>query len=265
LATLLLGAVLLLVAACLAAMGWVWLRQERLLFHPEPLPADHDFQLGGDVHEVSVAVPGAMLSALHLRLPSPKGLVFFLHGNAGNLASWFVNAEFYREANFDLFMIDYRGYGKSTGRIDSEARLRADVRAAWDQIAPRYRGLSRVIYGRSLGSGLAVRLATEVAPELTILVSPYCSMQALAKQHFPFIPAFLLRYPLRTCADAARLHGPLLLVHGERDTLVPPHHSADILAVAPQATWLRIAEAGHGDLQDFELYRRTMRDALVAL
>jgi alpha-beta hydrolase superfamily lysophospholipase len=263
--SLLLGSVLLLIAVYGAVLLWVYLRQESLLFHPEPLGADHVFALGADVHEERIEVPGATLSALHLRLPAPKGVVFFLHGNAGNLASWFVNADFYRRANYDLFMIDYRGYGKSSGQIASEAELRADVRAAWDQVAPRYQGLRRVIYGRSLGSGLAAGLAAQVAPELTILVSPYSSMQAMAKEHFPFVPAGLLRYPLRTADDAARLRRPLLLVHGERDTLVAPHHSTEIMAVAPQAKLLSIPGAGHGDLQDFEPYRRALREALTAL
>ena len=93
--------------------------------------------------------------ALHLRLPAPKGVVFFLHGNGGSLESWFINPEFYRRANYDLFMIDYRGYGKSTGQIESEAQLRADVRAAWATVAPQYAGRKVVFYGRSLGTGLA--------------------------------------------------------------------------------------------------------------
>ena len=262
---LLLGGVLLGSGTYAAGLGYVYARQERLLFHPDALPADHAFKRDADVHEVSVAVPGATLSALHLQLPAPKGVVFFLHGNGGNLESWFVNVDLYRRANVDLFMIDYRGYGKSSGTIESEAQLRGDVRAAWDSIAARYRGLPRVVYGRSLGSGLAAGLAAQVAPELTILVSPYCSMETLAKEHFPLVPAALLRYPLRTCDDAARIHGPMLLVHGDRDTLVPPHHSADILAVAPQAHLLRIAEAGHGDVQQFEVYRQALRDALAAL
>ena len=110
---LLLGGVLLGSGTYAAGLGYVYARQERLLFHPDALPADHAFKRDADVHEVSVAVPGATLSALHLQLPAPKGVVFFLHGNGGNLESWFVNVDFYRRANVDLFMIDYRGYGKS--------------------------------------------------------------------------------------------------------------------------------------------------------
>ena len=95
---------------------------------------------------MTIDVTGARLSALHLRLPDPQGVVFFLHGNNGNLATWFVNADFYRAANYDLFMLDYRGYGKSSGRIESEEQLRADVLAAWRSVAGRYLGKRRVIY-----------------------------------------------------------------------------------------------------------------------
>ena len=259
------GAVVVLFVLAAALFGWVYARQERLLFHPEPLAADHVFALGEGVHETTVQVPGATLSALHLQLPAPKGVVFFLHGNGGNLQTWFINAEFYRRANFDLFMIDYRGYGKSSGQIDSEAQLRADVRAAWDSVAPRYQGLKRVVYGRSLGTALAARLAADVAPDLTVLVSPYCSMQALAGEHYPLLPAALLRYPLRTCDDAARVAGPMLLVHGDRDDVVAPHHSVELQAVAPQARLLRITQAGHSDVQEFEVYLNAYRDALAAL
>ena len=259
-------AVAVLAVGLVAALfAWVYVRQEQLLFHPEPLAADHRFPPVDGVHESTVQVPGATLSALHLRLPAPKGVVFYLHGNAGNLQSWFVNADFYRRANYDLFMIDYRGYGKSSGRIESEAQLRADVRAAWDSVAPRYQGLRRVVFGRSLGTALAAGLAADIAADLTVLVSPYCSMQALAAEHYPLLPAALLRYPLRTCDDAARLQGELLLVHGDLDVVVPAQHSVALKAVAPRATLLRIPQAGHGDVQEFAPYLDALRDALAAL
>jgi hypothetical protein len=99
------------------ALAWLWIGQEKLLFVPDVLPADQPLAKAPDIHEVSVEVAGARLHALHLRLPDPKGVVFFLHGNAGSLANWFVNPDYYRRVNFDLFMLDYRGFGKSTGRI----------------------------------------------------------------------------------------------------------------------------------------------------
>lgn len=124
----------------LGASAWFWFQQEHLLFNPVLLPAQTALSRDPDVKEVWVNVPGARLSGLHLQQAHAKGLVFFLHGNAGNLQTWFTNPAFYRQAGFDLFMIDYRGFGKSTGRIESEAQLRADVQAAWNQVAPQYRG-----------------------------------------------------------------------------------------------------------------------------
>ncbi|WP_198937870.1 alpha/beta hydrolase [Pelomonas sp. KK5] len=252
-----------LVAGVLMAVAWLYFHQERSLFEAEPLPPDHRFSmLAADVEEVSVPVPGATLSALHLKQAQPRGLVFYLHGNAGNLERWFVNADFYRQAGWDLFMIDYRGYGKSSGRIRSEAELRADVRAAWDFIAPRYGDAPRVIYGRSLGTGLATGLAAEVQPALTILVSPYLSMQAVTDLHFPYVPRRVLRYPLRSDRDLPRIEGPVLLLHGTLDTLIPPSHSESLLPLARRGELALIEGAAHNDLQEHEPYLSMLRAAL---
>ncbi|CAD5374900.1 Hydrolase_4 domain-containing protein [Rubrivivax sp. A210] len=259
------GGGLLLLAGTLYALALavLWWGQERLLFQPEVLAATHRFDFGADVHEDGLDVPGARLHALHLRLPHPAGVVFYLHGNAGSLQSWFTNADFYRRANFDLYMIDYRGYGKSSGRIESQAQLLDDVRAAWAWVAPRYAGLKRVIYGRSLGSGLAAMLAAEVQPELTVLASPYASMARLAAEHYAWVPQALLRYPLRTDEAVPHIRGPLLLVHGQRDDLIAPAHSEHLATLAPQARLLRLPEAGHNDLQLHAAYLETLAVALA--
>ena len=257
---LLAAASLLLYAALLALLWW---KQEALLFAPQVLAADHRFDRGADVHDVWLDVPGARLHALHLRQPQPRGVVFFLHGNGGSLDDWFVNLDFYRRTKFDLFMVDYRGYGKSSGRIESEAQLHADVRAAWDSVAPRYAGLQRVVLGRSLGSGLAAALAAEVQPEHTVLVSPYFSMQALAAEHYAWVPGAVLRYPLRTDLALPRIHGDVLLVHGERDTLIDPSHSLRLQALLPRSRRLVVAGAAHNDLQRFPAYSEALATALL--
>jgi len=243
----------------------LWWGQERLLFAPEPLPADYRLDLGPDVQERTVDVPGARLSALHLKRPAPRGVVFLLHGNAGNLLNWFVDLDFYRQANFDLFMIDYRGYGKSTGRIQSEAQLHADVRAVWDVVAPAYAGSKRVLLGRSLGSALAARLAVAVQPDLTVLVSPYSSMGALAAEHYPWVPAAALRYPLATDADVAQLRTPVLLLHGDQDTLIAASHSETLHRVNGAARLHLVKGAGHNDLEAFDDYHAVLTAALAAL
>lgn len=256
----LIGAALALALLYAAVLALIWWQQERLIFAPTPLPATHRFDVGADVHEAWIDVPGARLHALHLKLPQPKGVVFFLHGNADNLDSWFANADFYRRLNLDLFMLDYRGYGKSSGRIQSQPQLEADVRAAWASMAALYAGQRRVIMGRSLGSALAAGLAAHVQPELTVLISPYESMAALAAEHYRWVPQALLRYPLRTDEALALVKSPVLLVHGEQDMLIDPRHSARLQPLAPNAERVLIRGAGHNDLQAFSAYF----DALAA-
>jgi pimeloyl-ACP methyl ester carboxylesterase len=226
------------------------------------LPADHRFAVGLDIKEVWLDVPGARLHALHLQQPNPRGLVFFLHGNGGSLQDWFVNLDFYRRAKFDLYMLDYRGYGKSSGRIESEAQLHADVMAAWNSVAPRYAGLRRVVFGRSLGTGLAVHLGGQVQPELTLLVSPYVSMEALAAEHYPWVPRRVLRYPLRTDLSLPLLKGAVMLVHGSDDTLIDPSHSQRLMAVKPSSSITIIQGAGHNDLQRWPAYGQALAAAL---
>lgn len=248
-----------------AAIAALWFGQERLLFHPLPLAPDAVLSTETDVHERFVDVPGARLSVLEMRRPDPQGVVFFLHGNAGNLQEWFVNADFYRRANFDLVMLDYRGFGKSSGRIESEAQLHADVAAVWDSVAPRYAGRRVVVYGRSLGSGLAAALAAKLQPDLTVLVSPFASIVALAAEHYPWVPAALLRYPLRSDEALAQLRRPVLLFHGDRDTLIPIAHSEALRARVPAAKLVRIDGAGHNDVQRFDTYREAFASALREL
>lgn len=250
------------VIAWAAATAVLWFKQEALLFHPEPLPAGTRLAVEPDVHERFVEVPGAKLSVLELRLPEPKGVVLYLHGNAGNLQSWFVNTEFYRQAGYDLVMPDYRGYGKSTGRIESEAQLHADMAAVWQAVAPRYAGKRVVIVGRSLGTGLAAQLAAEVQPALTVLVSPYASIVGLAREHYAWLPPQAVRYPLRTDLAMPRIRGPVLLLHGDGDEVIPFSESTKLQAAVPQAQLVRVGGARHNDIHVFPAYQQAVLDAL---
>lgn len=264
------GLVMIPVLLWTAAVGTLWWKQESLLFAPQPLPPDMPMTLT-DIKEEWVDVPGARLHALHLRQPivdgrpSTHGVVFFLHGNGGNLASWFTNPAFWRNSGFDLFMLDYRGYGKSTGQIASEAQLHDDMLRAWQQVAPEYQGLKHVIYGRSLGTGLATKLAAEVQPDLLVLVSPYYSMKDVATEQYPWVPSFILRYPLPTHTWLPQVQGQVFIVHGEKDTLIPFAHAKRLQALKPGTELLALPETGHNDVQRFDAYTEALRDHLLAL
>lgn len=262
----------------MAVLGWLYVSQERLLFQSVVIPASQPLAAlktqGDGVNEFTVTVPGATLSGLQLKLPNPKGVVFFLHGNSGNLDTWFVNTEIYRQNNMDLVMIDYRGFGKSTGQIESEAQLRSDVRAAWDFIAPQYVGKKLVVYGRSLGSGLAAGLSAELTDDaakdgaivdMTVLVSPYSSMRTLTGQIYPYVPQVVLRYPLRTDQLVPKIKSPLLLIHGEQDTFIPPSHSLALKAIVKRARLLLIPGAAHSDIHKFDQYLKEFGGVLAGL
>jgi len=253
-----------------AAVGWLWFRQERLLFEPTPLAPDEPLVADLDVHEAWIEVPGARLSAAQLRRPDPRGVVFFLHGNSGNLRDCLVDLDAFRQLNFDVVMFDYRGYGKSGGRIESEEQLRSDVAAVWAHYAPQYQGRRVVIAGQSLGTALAAGLSAQLcgaglAPALTLLVSPYSSMRALADELYPWVPRQVLRYPLHTAEHAARLKGPLMLIHGDRDELIGIHHSHALRTAAPTAQLMCVEGAGHGDVHKFPGFRKALHGALGCL
>jgi fermentation-respiration switch protein FrsA (DUF1100 family) len=139
------------------------------------------------------------------------------------------------------------------------------VRAALLLIAARYQGRRKIIYGRSLGTALAAGLAADIEPDLTILVSPYWSMIELARLHYAHLPVWLLRYPLRTYEDLARIRGPVLLIHGDRDPLIPIDQSVRLVVVARSAHLERIEGAAHNDIQDFDPYRQLMAAELARL
>ncbi|TFZ02362.1 alpha/beta fold hydrolase [Ramlibacter henchirensis] len=253
-----------------AAIAWLWFRQEQLLFEPAPLPSDQPLFTDPDVREFMVDVPGARLSVAQLKLPDPRGVVFYLHGNSGNLRKWFVGLDAFRELNFDVVMMDYRGYGKSTGRIESEAQLRSDVRAVWNEVATQYEGRRIVVSGQSLGTALAAGLSAELCeagwpPDLTLLISAYSSMRALADEHYPWVPSRVLRYPLATADMLAKIKGPVMLVHGDRDELIGHHHSEALRKVLPQCQLLLVEGAGHGDVHEHPSFRQGIASALIGL
>jgi uncharacterized protein len=246
------------------ALGALYFNQERLIFPATTLPADYQFRFDQRFEEIKVAVPGGALDALLFRQPDPRGLVFYLHGNGGDLTTWTTGLDFYRRINYDLFIFDYRGYGKSTGHIDGEAQLHADVRAAWDAIAPRYRNLPIVIFGRSLGTALAAQLATQVDPALLVLVTPFASLAAAGKRQYPFAPEFLVKYPLRTDEVIGTVRSPVLLVAGTQDQLTPLADSEQLKSLARSPVELFVVDgAGHNNIHQFPAYIDGLAERLV--
>jgi pimeloyl-ACP methyl ester carboxylesterase len=162
---------------------------------------------------------------------------------------------------------DYRGYGKSTGKIRNEAMLHRDAAVAYNYLRERYFENQIIIYGRSIGSGIAVCLAKETRPRILILESPIFNMRDLARHHYPLMPAILvaliLKYPMRTDLWIADVPCPVYLFHGTEDDVVPYNSSERLLKlIRTESRLIRIPGGGHNNLGDFTLYHEELESIL---
>jgi fermentation-respiration switch protein FrsA (DUF1100 family) len=178
-------------------------------------------------------------------------VVLFFHGNAANLSALVALAGFFHARGVSFFAVDYRGYGTSAGK-PSEAGFTLDARAAWDWL--RAQGVPRgriVIYGHSLGAALAARLAAEELVAGVVLEGSFPSLYAIARYHCPWLilPAFLFRDRFETAHWVSRSRCPVLIVHGEHDSISPVAFGRDVFASAPEPKrFFLIPEAGHNDM-----------------
>lgn len=243
-------------------MGLVYLFQEKLIFLPVKLSSDFKFNYSADERLIEVA-PGVRLNALHFRLPDARGLVLYFHGNAGNLAEWGSVSENFLPLGYDVFVFDYRGYGKSDGVINSEAMLHADAQAIFNTVAKEYSPEKIILYGRSLGSGMAVRLAAKTSVKALVLESPFFSMAEIGRFHYPFLPvSLLLRYPLRNDLYLPAVRCPIFIMHGTADEVIPWQSGQKLARLAPAAKLLLLENGHHNNSSDFVEYHKLVKEAL---
>jgi pimeloyl-ACP methyl ester carboxylesterase len=242
----------------------VYFKQERLLFFPTKLPPDYRFQFPGDVEERwTTAADGTKLHGLLFKTPKSNGLIFYLHGNGGALNSWGDAAATYTALHYDVFLLDYRGYGKSGGTITSQAQLLSDVQTAYQQLISEYPESRTVILGYSVGTGLATWLAARQHPKLLILQAPYFSMRDLSARKYPFLPGFLLRYALLTNEFIQQVQAPIVLFHGNQDEVIDYHSSLRLKALLkPSDRVIILPGAGHNGMTDNPIYRRELANFL---
>ena len=180
----------------------------------------------------------------------PIGHVLFCHGNGGNISDRVLHAALLHRAGLDVLLFDYRGYGRSTGRASEEGTYR-DARAARAALLGRREvDAGRVLYvGESLGGAVAIALAHEAPPAGVVLVSTFTSVRDMARRHYPFVPAAAVpdAYPsLRLIRD---LRAPLLVLHGDRDDLVPLMFGQELYDAAPEPKRMHVLTGvGHNDL-----------------
>jgi fermentation-respiration switch protein FrsA (DUF1100 family) len=178
------------------------------------------------------------------------GHLLLCHGNAGNVGDRVLHAALLTATGFDVLLFDYRGYGRSSGR-PSEAGTYRDARAALTCLLEQP-GVDpgRVFYlGESLGGAVALDLALECRPAGLVLLSAFTGVRELGRLHYPFVPAFLIPDAYPTVRRIHELHAPLLVLHGDRDDIVPLSQGRGLFDAAPGPKRMHVFPGlGHNDL-----------------
>jgi len=221
----------------------------RFIYYPEPhwmvRPSDLDLE----AEDVWLSPePGVQLHAWFFPRAEPLATLLFCHGNAGNVSHRLENVAYLLQSGFQVFLFDYRGYGHSSGQ-PSEQGLYRDAAAAWAHLVERADTAvaPRIIFGRSLGGAVAVDLATHAKAGALIIESTFTSIRTLTRLVFPLpLPALPVKYD--SLSKIGQLEMPLLVIHGERDELIPFAEGQALFKAAPEPkTWYPIPGAGHND------------------
>lgn len=241
----------------------VYILQERLLFKPEKLPPDFEFKYPDqEIDEYNVEVEeGVNINAIHFKIEDPEGVVLYLKGNTGSIKGWGKFAVDFTRLGFDVVMVDYRGFGKSTGRR-TEKGIKDDLQLVYDQIKKQVEEKYIIVYGRSLGSGFAAKLASTNNPRMLILDAPYYSLKHIAKRYLPFMPmALIMRFPIKTHSWLKYVKCPIKIIQGTNDKLIPYATSVKLAKINPDRTRLfSIIGGGHNNLHTFPEYHRMLEE-----
>jgi hypothetical protein len=238
--------------------------QDRFIFQPEKLGQDFLFKYDVPFKELFFDVgPGVRINGLHFYREHPKGLILYFHGNTRSIKGWAKYARDFYRYDYDVVLVDYRGFGKSTGKR-SEHDIMSDMQFVYDQLLTQYPQHYILVYGRSIGSGFAAKIASDNQPRYLILEAPYYSFTKVVERFLPFLPIRLvLRYELRTDKWIRRVNCHTYIIHGTKDRLIPLRHSENLQKINPhKITLIRIEGGGHNNLPSFPEYHNFIRDIL---
>jgi pimeloyl-ACP methyl ester carboxylesterase len=242
----------------------VYFLQEKLIFKPEKLKQDFQFKYDIPFKEYFFDVElGVRINGLHFYREKPAGLILYFHGNSRSIKGWAkYSRDFYRY-NYDVVLVDYRGFGKSTGKR-SEKEMLDDMQFVYSTLLKTYPEHHIIAYGRSIGSGFAAKIASDNKPRYLILDAPYYSFTKVAERFLPILPMrFVLRYKLRTDKWIKRVNCHTYIIHGTRDWLIPIRHSEKLQKLNPhKITLIRIHGGRHNNLPRFDEYHNFIRDIL---
>ena len=249
----------------LLIIGYLYFQQEKLLFQYVSLPENYIFSLEKNCSELFFErEKGVCIHALHFTTTNPKGVVIYFHGRGGNLANhWGRVAKDFTARNYDVFIMDYRSFGKSKGTL-SENAIYSDASYCYHYLCSLYSEKQIIIYGRSLGTGIATYVASKHHPKNLILESPYFNMLDLTARHFHYFPNFLisliLKYHFRTDQWIVCVDSPIHIFHGTQDELIPFDSSTRLVKLMEEKdiSLIPIKDGKHNHLRSHQTYQKIL-------
>ncbi|MEM8765747.1 MAG: alpha/beta fold hydrolase [Bacteroidota bacterium] len=258
---------LLVLTAYVLLSVLLYFLQDYFLFKPEKLTPDFEFDYNNqEFEEYNVETrDGAVINGLRFRAQSPKGVVFYLKGNSKSIKGWGKFAVDFTRHGYDVIMVDYRGFGKSTGRRTQKA-VKRDMQVIYNKIRDKVPEKYVILYGRSLGSGFAAKLASMNNPRMLILDAPYYSLSKVAKKYIPFMPlSLLIKFPMPTYKWLKYVKCPIRIIHGTDDRLIPYKTSIKLSKINPKTTKLyTVIGGGHKNLNTFESYHQMLGEIITS-
>jgi hypothetical protein len=247
-----LGIIAVLLMVYLGSCSLLFFNQESVLFFPGTLAPDYVFQYDDDFDEIFVETADSVtLHGLLFHADSAQGLIFYLHGNAGGLDRWGGIAHNYTALGYDIFILDYRGYGKSEGSIHSEEQFFSDAQAAYDKLKSLYHEDRIVIIGYSIGTAAAAMLASNNNQRQLVLQAPYYSLVDMMRHTYPLLPTSILNYPFETYKYVSETSSPIAIFHGDQDEVIY-YGSSEKLAghLKPTDVFITLEGLGHNGINE---------------
>ena len=258
-------AVLVIISMYIMVSSLLYFLQEKLLFFPSVLEHDYTYKFEQPFEELFLTMnDGAVINAIHFKKKQPKGVILYFHGNAGDLSRWGGIAEYFAEMNYDVFIIDYRTYGKSTGVL-SEQAFYDDAQYCYNYLKEDYSENQITLYGRSLGTGIATYLASQNNPKQLILETPYYSIVDVAASRFPIFPVEkMLKYKFPSFRFIENVTCPITMFHGTQDEVIPLASAQKLFEASPKSltSFIIIEGGGHGNLINYKDYHKGIKKIL---
>ena len=250
---------LTIIAIAYVAIGIaLYFLQDKFLFHPRKLPADYQYQFNVPFRETIIPVSAQKnLSYVQFSVPDSvfKGIVLYFHGNRENINRYAPFAGNFTSRGYEVWMMDYPGFGKSTGNR-TEKGMYEDALTLYRIAIKKVAADSIIIYGKSLGTGIASQLASIRDCRRLILETPYYSMDALARHYFFMYPVISMsKYSFPTHAYLERTQVPVCIFHGTRDRVIPYSQSKRLTKKRPGIELVTIEKGRHNDLSNFPLFQ----------